>query len=259
MNELQPFLDLLSGKMPWLIPMLAFIGAVRLPMKIFNGWFQRTLTAFVDRVAASPQVDDDEYLLRIFGSIWYRFLAFLLDAVFSLKLPTTESLQKQRDQEDEQDGSGPKPGAFAGTLSLWLLLSGLTVCGCAQLQPGADPLIVRTEQVEQGAKATFQLTLQLDNLDRGFWRTNAPAFHDYCELLRIPTPYQVTNTLPRYRVMLLTLNDVKMDYRAFRTAARSNDLVLALATLQNLQDQAHAWLTIVTNRASASGTGQLMN
>jgi hypothetical protein len=236
MNELKPLLDLFSNRIPWLMPTLAALMAIRLPMKLLSGWLQGVLTRFVERVAVSPETDDDEMLRRILGSIWYRFLAFTLDAFFSLKLPTADSLTLHQLKPEQPRTNAP----------IALMLCLVLLAGCAPLQPGADPIVVRTEQAEQGAKATFQLALQTDQLDRGFWRTNAPGFHSYCENLRIPTPYQVTNTLPRYRVMLLSLNDVKLDYKHGR--ASSNDLHTALLTLQSLQNQANIWLTIVTNK-----------
>lgn len=127
-------------------------------------------------------------------------------------------------------------------LSLALIL---TSTGCAPLQPGADPVVVRAEQAEAAASSSFHLALQLDQLDRGFWRTNAPAFHGYCEWLRIPTPYQTTTILPRYRVLLLSFDDVKLDYKAGR--ATSNILFTAVTTLQSAASQAEAWLTIVSS------------
>jgi hypothetical protein len=127
MNELQPFLDLISGKVPWLIPTLAFLMALRLPMKLLSGWLQRVLTSFVDRVAASPETDDEELLERLLGSLGYRFIAFWLDAIFSLKLPTSESLVKHR-----TDGGNATNGAVMGTVGLWLCLVALAVsAGCA--------------------------------------------------------------------------------------------------------------------------------
>lgn len=94
MNEFQPLLDLLSGKFGWLPTVLIWIGALRVPMKLVSGALQNFLTAFVVRVAASPETDDDDKLRTLFGSIGYRFIAFTLDAALSLKLPTSESLVK---------------------------------------------------------------------------------------------------------------------------------------------------------------------
>ena len=129
-----------------------------------------------------------------------------------------------------------------------LIAVALILIACAALKPGSDPLVVRTEQFLTGAQGLFLFTLQVDNQDRGFWRTNAPAFHAFAEGLRTPTQYQVTNTLPRYRAGLLSLDDVKLDYKNARTTGNSNALFTALATWQSFASQANSWLTIVTNR-----------
>lgn len=135
-------------------------------------------------------------------------------------------------------------------LGVWLIFAlGFALvwlCGCAKLQPGADPIVVRAEQSLTAAQGTFQFVLRTDELDRGFWRTNAPGFHNFAEGLRVPTRYQVTNTLPRYRVYLLMADDVKQDYKLGR--ASSNALAAVLSGLESLQRQSAAWLNVVTNR-----------
>ena len=131
--------------------------------------------------------------------------------------------------------------------SLFLLIATTTVfIACKQLQPGADPLVVRAEQVESTAKATFDLVLNVDHADRGFWRTNAPGFHGFCEWLRQPQTVWVTNSLPRASAMIVNVNTIKGDYRSAR--ASSNALITALMTLSSAVDQASAWSIIVTNK-----------
>ena len=137
----------------------------------------------------------------------------------------------------------PRTGAETAALTAALILG--ILLGCAQLQPGADPLVVNTERTETIAKTTFDLVMQVDNTDRGFWRTNAPAFHSFVEWLREPQTVQ-TNTLPRCLAMILSVDDVKLDYRAAR--ASSNDLATAVLTLHGALNQAGAWLTVVTNK-----------
>jgi hypothetical protein len=113
------------------------------------------------------------------------------------------------------------------------------------LQPGADPLIVRTEQTETIAKAAFDTVLNFDNSQRDFWRTNAPAFHQFCEWLRQPQTVEVTNTLPRASAMLVSLDDVKLAYKS--STVSSNTLAEALATVQAAVGQAQSWMTIATS------------
>ncbi len=124
--EFKPLVDLLSGQFGWLPAVLAWIGALRVPMKIASSHVQRALTGFVASVAASPEQDDDDAVRRILGSLWYRFLAFALDAVLSFKLPTSDSLKKLE---------GARGAAPVGVISVLCLLSSiLWLTGC--IAPG---------------------------------------------------------------------------------------------------------------------------
>jgi len=144
---------------------------------------------------------------------------------------------------DNGDKKNP-PGLPMVLIPFMLMLT--LALGCAAIKPGNDPIVVRTEQFLRASQDTFLLSLRYDQMDRGFWKTNAPAFHNYCEILRKPTAYGTRTNLPQYRVMLLSLNDVKGDYKSGK--ATSNELFTALSVLQGLQKQGSAWLTIVTNR-----------
>lgn len=157
---------------------------------------------------------------------------------------------RDNDKSTEQvQAAKAKEPNISGPLAILILFAAVGAflfMGCARLQPGADPIVVRTEQALTVAQGSFQLVLRTDELDRGFWRTNAPGFHNFAESLRVPTPYQVTNTLPRWRVYLLSVNDVKHDYKRGRAA--SNALAAAVIGLESLQTQSANWLNIVTNR-----------
>lgn len=133
------------------------------------------------------------------------------------------------------------PGFAALALSIVMAVTIFTAC--TSLQPGADPLVVRTEQLETVAKTTFDAVLKVDHTDRGFWRTNAPAFHKFCEWLR-QTQVIGNKQLPRASAMILTLDNIKVDYKAGR--ASSNALVTAVTTLQGTLTAANSWLSITT-------------
>ena len=126
-----------------------------------------------------------------------------------------------------------------------------SIIGCATLQPGADALVVRTEQSLSLGKPTFDLVLKNDNANRPFWMTNAPAYHQFCEWLRQPQP--VTGgtlngqKLPRATAMLYGLDMVKLDYKAAKTAGNSNALFTALGTFNGALNQASGWILVVTN------------
>lgn len=116
--------------------------------------------------------------------------------------------------------------------------------GCATLNPGADPFVVRVEQGQTGAKATFDFVLHLDQTDRGFWRTNAPAFHKFCSWLRTPQLYGTQN-VPRVVAIQLNVTDLKVAYKQSKTTANSNALWSAWMVLNEAITQANSWSNIV--------------
>lgn len=136
-------------------------------------------------------------------------------------------------------------------VAIWLLgalLAGAMALGCrTPLQPGADALVVRAEQFEQQAKASLQFVLETDHLDREFFKASLPSFHAFCSDLRAPVPYQVTNTLPRWRVAVLTLDDSILAYKSVKSASGSNALVAAQLSLSNLVSLANSWVLVATN------------
>lgn len=126
----------------------------------------------------------------------------------------------------------------------WLFMACVAFVGCvAPINPGQDPLPVRAEQLETTANSAFQLVVDLDNSDRGFWRTNAPAFHNFAEWLR--EPIQVGTNAPQRRgiEMVLQVDVAKMQYEANKS--QSNVLITAISDLEIAANQATAWNTLV--------------
>lgn len=134
-----------------------------------------------------------------------------------------------------------KGRAVVVVMGLWLAV----LMGCAALQPGADPLVVRVEQTQTVAGGTLDLVLNVDHADRGFWRTNAPAFHNFCEWLRTPQRYG-PGSVPRVVAIQLNVDDLKLAYKTSKTAGSSNALYSAWAVLQTAFSQATSWSNIVT-------------
>ena len=120
-----------------------------------------------------------------------------------------------------------------------------TIVGCATLNPAADPFVVRVEQTQTSASASFDLVLKIDNADRGFWRTNAPAFHTFCEWLRTPQTY-AAGQVPRAVAIQLNVDDLKGSYIASRTTGTSNALWSAWSVLNTAVGQASSWYNIAT-------------
>lgn len=126
------------------------------------------------------------------------------------------------------------------SLSLLALL-----IGCATLNPSADPLVVRVEQAEASANATFDFVLHTDQANRDFWKTNAPGFHSFCEWLRTPQTYG-TNTVPRAVAIQLNVDDLKLTYKAAKNGPNSNALYTAWTVLNAAIVQSTSWSNIIT-------------
>jgi len=122
------------------------------------------------------------------------------------------------------------------------------MAGCAHLVPGADPLVVRAEQLESGAMATLDLAVETDNSNRPFFATNAPTYHQFCAWLRQPQPVIVAGVqqdLPRGIALVENLSNVKIAYK--NSQSSSNALSIAISTLQSAVTEASTWLNVVTN------------
>jgi hypothetical protein len=123
----------------------------------------------------------------------------------------------------------------------------IVMVGCATLNNGSDAFVVRVEQSETAANATFDLVLHVDHADRGFWRTNAPAFHSFCEWLRTPQAYGAAgSSVPRCVAMQLNLDDLKLAYKASKTTGTSNALWSSWMVLNTAITQSTSWSNIVT-------------
>ena len=122
---------------------------------------------------------------------------------------------------------------------VWLVL----LVGCARLEPGTNSLIVRAEQTQAVGLATFDLVLGIDNASRDFYRTNAPAFHSFCEWLRKPVQIEDGKTLPASLALLHNLDQVKLAYS--KSQVSSNVLASTLATLSVTLDQANHWILTI--------------
>lgn len=96
MNEL---INLLQGDNGLPAQIVAWMGALRVPLKLVSGKVQDFLTKLVAYVQGTPELDDDLMLSRVLSSRWYRVLVFILDYAGSIKLPTADSLKKIDEEE----------------------------------------------------------------------------------------------------------------------------------------------------------------
>lgn len=123
-----------------------------------------------------------------------------------------------------------------------LLIAALAVAGCKTIT--GDPVVVRAEQSIAIGNATLNAAVHVDDSNRAFFRTNAPAFHSFCEWLRTPVivpPLRVAE--PRGIAIIESANVVKQAYKHTRGTNELNQLVQALATIETATAQAQGWLT----------------
>jgi|ERR1039458_2014299 hypothetical protein len=139
--------------------------------------------------------------------------------------------------------SNPTKTMKKSTIVIALAAAVIFVTSCATLNPGADPIVVNAERVEIVAVSAFDTVVTLDNSNRGFWATNAPAFHNFAEWLRTPVTIESTNVTRRGLAMVKLVDDAKIIYKS--NASQSNILIQAVADLQIAITQAQAWQTIV--------------
>jgi len=152
MNDIQPLIDALQDKLPWLAALTSFMGLARLLAKPISALVQSFFSKLVMFIQGTPETDDDAWLERVLASKPYRFFSFVVDWVLSIKLPSSASVQTLK-------ASGPDDGSIAGRLGLFLML-GLLATGCgttAQRAPSATELKyydVRTNVIEVVAVVT---------------------------------------------------------------------------------------------------------
>src|SRR5882724_11784745 len=86
-TELQPILDLLTGKFHWLPALLAWVGALKTLFHFLGRYLTAWTAGVLVRLVNSPDPTDDHLLLTVLDSRAYQLLHFAL-ALFSLPLPT---------------------------------------------------------------------------------------------------------------------------------------------------------------------------
>ncbi|MEQ2008125.1 MAG: hypothetical protein ABMA26_15110 [Limisphaerales bacterium] len=120
-----------------------------------------------------------------------------------------------------------------------LALLCLVLTGCATLQPGADPLVVRCQQAEATAFATFDTFVHLVADHETKVRATVPAAYTFAEWLRAKGP----DGTPRGLAMISSLGNVRRAYAASRTPEHKASLVSALAALQAAVAESQRHLT----------------
>jgi hypothetical protein len=155
-------------------------------------------------------------------------------------------MARDNDKTSEQAGAGRV--TVQGNLPLQILIGFIALGfffgpGCASLEKGADPVVVRAEQTLTVATSAFDTFLKLDNDNRALVKQKAPQVHEFAEWLREPSQFPgSTNVVARWACLVESAELTKLAYKQNRSADNKANLVTALATLQTAVDQAQSQL-----------------
>lgn len=112
---------------------------------------------------------------------------------------------------------------------LAVILLAVSLAGCSTLNPNADPVLVRTEQVERVAFDTFDTYVRLVAAHEAKVKQVAPVAYQFAEWLRAKGP----DGKPRGIAMVKSLDATRRAYKANRSAANKASLLSALAVIES--------------------------
>ena len=212
-TELQPILDLLTGKFHWLPALLAWVGALK-TLFHFLGRYLTTWTAGVlVRIVNSPDPTDDHLLLSVLDSRAYQLLHFAL-ALFSLPLPT------RADYDDALRHKSPAAPAMTALL-LAVMMAGAT--GCAT----QDATVFSTEKLTADTAAAATSTFNL-------YYQSATNTADAGTLARLDSARAELYSADRSLASALTIvESLRLAYAANSTATNQAALNTALVAVQS--------------------------
>lgn len=122
---------------------------------------------------------------------------------------------------------------------------------CSTLKPDADPVVVHAEQSLAIAHETFEIFLKLDDANRDFIRSNAPAVHTYAEYLRVK---EGNPPVQRNIGWVESALAVKNAYKGNRTPENRASLSTALATLDRVLAETQRHLDNGKSAVTKKGT-----
>jgi predicted outer membrane protein len=103
--------------------------------------------------------------------------------------------------------------------------------GCAQLQPGSDPVVVDAERTTAVALATMDTLLQIEWNNKALLLKVNPAVHTYAEYIRLNGQHY-----------LLTARALTLAYKNNRSASNQANLSSAIALLNSIDAQAQTYI-----------------
>lgn len=111
------------------------------------------------------------------------------------------------------------------------LLPALLFTGCANVDPGADPVVVNAERSIAVSKDIVHAFVTVDHENRAWFKANAPDVHDAAETLRKKFPPAHNSAMALIRA-----------YKRNRTPENKANMLTALSVLNQLSIEAAAWM-----------------
>lgn len=149
-------------------------------------------------------------------------VSFWADILEQVGILITGWFVRQNNVSSEQVGvSKPDPSAQAGVKTLMLLFAFVMLTGCGTILPGNDPLVVRAEQTEKTAIATFSAFVHIEAANRDFLRKLNPDIKTVADKVRLDSTNWVSS-----------LDRVILAYKHNRNESNSVNVATALATLE---------------------------
>jgi predicted metal-dependent hydrolase len=127
---------------------------------------------------------------------------------------------------------------------LILCLALVVMAGCASVQEGHDPVVVRAEQSLSIAFDTVDTFLKIEHGNREVIKAKVPEVHAFAEKLR----ERVTvggKTQPYAISLIQSATEVKNAYKRNRSLENRANLISALASLEALVRETQQHLTAI--------------
>lgn len=141
--------------------------------------------------------------------------------------------------------SPPASGGISKTVSALVALcaASLLFTGCASIASGNRAVVVRAEQSISLANATLDSAVHIDDANRSWSMSHAPAFHQFCEWLRAPVVMlPLTNSLPRGLAIVASADAVKETYKRTNNTNDYALLISSLAVVESATAQAQKFI-----------------
>ena len=145
----------------------------------------------------------------------------------------------------DPQSSPPSSGGISKTVSALVALCAVSLLftGCASIASGNRAVVVRAEQSISLANATLDSAVHIDDANRLWSMSHAPAFHQFCEWLRAPVVMlPLTNSLPRGLAIVASADAVKETYKRTNNTNDYALLISSLAVLESATSQAQKFI-----------------